>query len=102
MADWSEGYIKSNGLKIHYYRTGGDKPKVLFNHGAGDDGLGWTRVVKELENEYDVIMMDARGHGKSESGRGDYSTAQRVADITSFVIIRKLVTTQAWLRHRHI
>ena len=85
MSQWSDGYVNSNGIKIHYYRTGGDKPKVVFNHGAGDDGLCWTHVVKELENDYDVIMIDARGHGKSGSGKGDYSTAQRVADLACVV-----------------
>jgi len=39
MPNWPDGYIKTNGLRIHYYRTGGDKPKVIFNHGAGDDGF---------------------------------------------------------------
>ena len=82
---WSDGFVNSNGIKIHYYRTGGDKPKVIFNHGAGDDGLCWTRVVKELETNYDVIMIDARGHGKTSSGKGDYSTAQRVADLTGLI-----------------
>ena len=85
MANWSDGYVTTNGLKIHYYRTGGDKPKVVFNHGAGDDGLCWTRVTKELENDYDVIMIDARGHGKTSSGKGDYSTAQRVADLAGVI-----------------
>ena len=85
MANWSDGYVTTNGLKIHYYRTGGDKPKVVFNHGAGDDGLCWTRVTKELENDYDVIMIDARGHGKTSSGKGDYSTPQRVADLAGVI-----------------
>ena len=85
MSTWTDGYVNSNGIKIHYYRTGGDKPKVVFNHGAGDDGLCWTHVVKELENDYDVIMVDARGHGKTSSGKGDYSTAQRVADLTGLI-----------------
>ena len=85
MSKWSDGYVNSNGIKIHYYRTGGDKPKVVFNHGAGDDGLCWTRVVKEMENDYDVIMVDARGHGKTSSGKGDYSTAQRVADLAGLI-----------------
>jgi len=85
MPKWSEGYVNSNGLRIHYFRTGGDKPKVIFNHGAGDDGLCWTHVVRELENDYDVIMIDARGHGKSGSGRSDYSTAQRVADLVGLI-----------------
>ncbi|HEY5271213.1 MAG TPA: alpha/beta hydrolase [Anaerolineales bacterium] len=85
MSKWSDSYVNSNGLKIHFYRTGGDKPKVIFNHGAGDDGLCWTRVVKELENDYDVIMIDARGHGKTGSGKGDYSTAQRVTDLAGLI-----------------
>jgi len=35
MSAWSDGYVHANGLRLHYYRTGGDKPKVIFNHGAG-------------------------------------------------------------------
>jgi pimeloyl-ACP methyl ester carboxylesterase len=77
-------------LRLHYYRTGGNKPQVVFNHGAGDDGLCWTHIVKELEQDYDVILADARGHGKSESGKGDYSTRQRVADLAGFVQALKL------------
>ncbi len=85
MSAWSDGVVNANGLKIHYYRTGGEKPKVIFNHGAGDDGLCWTRVVKELEADYDCIMVDGRGHGLSSGGNGDYSTAQRVADLAGLI-----------------
>lgn len=85
MNNWSDGYFSSNGLRIHYYRTGGDKLPVVINHGAGDDGLCWTRVAKVLEKDYDVILPDARGHGKSTSGKGDYSTSARVADLDTLV-----------------
>ena len=85
MSAWSDGYVDANGLSIHYYRTGGDKPKVIFNHGAGDDGLCWTRVVKELEADYDCIMVNGRGHGLTSSGKGDYSTARRVADLAGLI-----------------
>jgi N-formylmaleamate deformylase len=90
MSRWSDGYVTANGIKIHYYRTGGDKPQVVINHGAGDDGLCWTRVAKELEKEYDVILPDARGHGKSAPGKGDYSTKQRVADLLGLIQALKL------------
>jgi N-formylmaleamate deformylase len=90
MSKWFDGYVYSYGMEIHYYRTGGDKPQVIMNHGAGDDGLCWTRVVMELEKDYDVIMPDARGHGKSASGRGDYSTRQRVADLIGLMQALKL------------
>ncbi|MFC1878711.1 alpha/beta fold hydrolase [Chloroflexota bacterium] len=85
MGNWSEGTINANGIKIHYYRTGGDNPPVVFNHGAGDDGLCWTHVAKALEKDYDVIMPDARGHGRSASGQGDYSTEARAADLAGLL-----------------
>ena len=90
MSDWSDGYIATNGMKIHYYRTGGSKPQVVINHGIGDDGLCWTRVASELENDYDVIMPDARGHGKSASGKGDYSTSRLVNDLAGLIYELKL------------
>lgn len=90
MSTWSDGDVQVNGLRIHYYRTGGDKPQVVFNHGSGDDGLCWTRIVKELEQDYDVIMTDARGHGKSDTGKRDYSTKQRVADLAGLIEALKL------------
>lgn len=90
MQPWMDGYIEVNNIKIHYYRTGGDKPPVVINHGAGDDGLCWTHVVNELQAEYDIIMPDARGHGKSASGKGDYSTHQRMADLAGLIEALKL------------
>ena len=72
---WQSGDIEVNKLKLHYTRTGGDKPPVVLAHGFSDDGLCWTPVAKLLEADYDVVMVDARGHGKSDmpkrgAGRG--------------------------------
>ncbi len=85
MTNWSDGYVDANGIKVHYYRTGGDKPQVVLNHGAMDDGLCWTRVAKELEQDYDVIMFDTRGHGFSDSGAGDYQSETRAKDLAESI-----------------
>jgi pimeloyl-ACP methyl ester carboxylesterase len=82
---WAQGDIQANGIQIHYYRTGGDKPQVVLNHGALDDGLCWTRVAKALEADYDLIMLDARGHGSSDSGQGDYTSQSRAADLAGAI-----------------
>ncbi len=63
---WQDGYVLANGIRIHYWRTGGDKPVLLLAHGFSDDGLCWTEFTKELEADYDIIMADARGHGLSD------------------------------------
>lgn len=90
MPAWADGYVNANGVKIHYYRTGGDKPPVIMSHGAGDDGLCWTRVAKALEADYDIILPDTRGHGKSASGKGAYATELRVADLVCLIQELKL------------
>ena len=66
MKNWQSGDIVVNGLKLHYTRTGGDKPSVVLAHGFSDDELCWTPVAELLAAKYDVVMVDARGHGKSD------------------------------------
>ena len=65
-AGWTDGYVMANGIRIHYWRTGGDKPVLLMAHGFSDNGLCWTNLAEALEDDYDIIMADARGHGLSD------------------------------------
>jgi pimeloyl-ACP methyl ester carboxylesterase len=63
---WTENTISVNGVAIHYTRTGdGSKPPLVLAHGFSDHGLCWLPMVRDLEATYDVILPDARGHGKS-------------------------------------
>jgi N-formylmaleamate deformylase len=65
MAKFESNNFVSNNLNLHYYRSGsGINPLVLI-HGITDDGLCWTPVAEELFEEYDIVMPDMRGHGKS-------------------------------------
>ncbi len=77
--------MKINGLDIHYYRTGSGLNQVVLNHGALDDGRCWPRVVKALEDEYDLIMPDARGHGMSDDGAGVYTAEARAGDLIGLI-----------------
>ena len=38
---------------------------MLLSHGLTDNGLCWGRAAKALETDYDIVMLDARGHGES-------------------------------------
>jgi Predicted hydrolases or acyltransferases (alpha/beta hydrolase superfamily) len=70
IAHWPEGDAQLGGVKIHYYRTGrGDKRPLVLVHGFSDNGLCWTPVAQALEEEYDIVMPDMRGHGHSERVR---------------------------------
>lgn len=85
MAEWQSGDVIANGIRVHYDRTGGDKPPLVLSHGATDSGLCWTRLARALEADYDVIMPDARGHGLSEAPPDGYTSEERAADLAGFV-----------------
>jgi pimeloyl-ACP methyl ester carboxylesterase len=85
MPSWTSNFFTtSKGTKLHYYRTGGDKPPILLIHGITDDGLCWTFLAKDLETDYDIIMLDLHGHGKSDDpndGYGFVTISCEVADL---------------------
>lgn len=66
-AHWTEHDLSIDGACFHYVRTGdGQKPPLVLAHGFSDDGLCWLQMALDLEENYDIIMPDARGHGRSE------------------------------------
>lgn len=79
------GYVDANGIKIHYHRTGGNGPSMVLAHGFSDNGLCWMGIVPALQDDYDVIMYDARGHGLSDAPETGYSTDDRVEDLVGLI-----------------
>lgn len=63
--DWASGEVEVTGARLAYHRTGGFGPPLVLSHGLTDNGLCWTRLAEALASDFDVIMLDARGHGAS-------------------------------------
>ncbi len=82
---WFEGDLLTNGIRIHYYRTGGAKPQVVLCHGYSDNAMCWKPLARELQADYDVIMVDARCHGKSEAPRDGNSTSAMADDLAGLI-----------------
>ncbi len=78
-------FIEAKGIRIHYLRSGGDKPQVLLLHGLTDNGACWTPVIEALAGEYDCIAPDARGHGLSEAPATGYAPADHAADAAALI-----------------
>jgi pimeloyl-ACP methyl ester carboxylesterase len=85
MSQWQSGELDANGVRLHYTRTGGAKPPLVLAHGFSDDGLCWTPVARALENDYDVIMVDARGHGLSQATEEGYGNVEQAADLAGAI-----------------
>lgn len=67
-AHWREDTVFANGIRQHYWRTGGAGPPVVLLHGMQGSGLTWLRVARALEDAFDLVMPDARGHGRTDLG----------------------------------
>jgi pimeloyl-ACP methyl ester carboxylesterase len=85
MAPWQSGDVEAHGIRLHYTRTGGAKPPIVLAHGFTDDGLCWTPVAQALAPDYDVIMVDARGHGQSQAPEDGYGPAEQAADLAGAI-----------------
>jgi pimeloyl-ACP methyl ester carboxylesterase len=93
MTGWNKAYCEANGIKIHYTRTGEDKPTLILLHGLIANGACWTEVGHLLEKDYDIIMPDARGHGESSVPDYGYTYEDHANDIIGLINSLRLYHT---------
>jgi len=53
-------------LSTKAYHNSPEKDWVVFIHGAGGSSSIWFRQVKTYSEEFNVLLVDLRGHGKSK------------------------------------
>ena len=77
-------YVDNSGVKIHYH-VEGDGPPLVMQHGLTSSLKNWYAYgfVEELQKDYRLILVDARGHGRSDKPHDpkDYDLKLRVSDI---------------------
>lgn len=84
---WSDGYVYANGVRLHYYHAvpAPEKPVIVMVHGVTDIGLSWTTLTWQLQDSYDVYMLDTRGHGLSDPFTVGDDGDTLVEDVVAFV-----------------
>jgi len=66
---------------LYVERVGAGRPVVLL-HGFTQTGRSWTRLVRDLSRDYEVVTIDAPGHGGSQAMRANLAeAADLVAEI---------------------
>lgn len=85
MTTWTTATCETNGVRLHYHRTGGDKPPVVLLHGLMGSGACWTPVARDLEGDFDLVMPDGRGHGGSSAPAHGYRYDDLATDVAGLV-----------------
>ena len=67
-----ENRVSAQGIELQVRDYGGEREPIIFLHFSGANLMMWQRVVPYFQERYRVVLMDLRGHGKSEAPEGGY------------------------------
>jgi pimeloyl-ACP methyl ester carboxylesterase len=76
-------HAKVNGIDVYFEQHGEDGDVLFFVHGYTGDVSDWRHQVAEFRETHRVLVMDNRGHGRSEApeDRSAYSVGQMASDV---------------------
>lgn len=67
--------------KFHHQITGQGERKLVFLHGVMGFSANWRRIAKAFEAEYQVLVYDQRGHGRSHRPATGYGPEHYASDL---------------------
>lgn len=92
VAAWSEFDVGIGDRSLHVHRAGRpDGRTVVLAHGLSDSGRCWWRVVDALAPDCDLVMIDARNHGRSSTVTGGPPPAEDVAAVVEHLGVERPV-----------
>ncbi|MGE1152610.1 alpha/beta fold hydrolase [Pseudomonas kitaguniensis] len=77
-------WFDHQGCSLHYAEYGHGTPLILI-HGLGSSSEDWEFQVAVLARHYRLIVVDVRGHGRSDKPRERYSIQGFSADLQALI-----------------
>jgi pimeloyl-ACP methyl ester carboxylesterase len=79
-----EGFVDSDGVKLHYVSTG-KGPLVVLLHGFPDFWYTWRDQMPALAKHFHVVAIDLRGYNESDRPEGveNYAMDKLVSDVAA-------------------
>lgn len=91
---FSGNYLNIDGAKIYYEEAGNkNKPVLFMMHGGFENIENLNPLAAYLINDFCIIGMDTRGHGKSTSGTDKLSYERIQLDAEGILNHLKIKTT---------
>lgn len=79
-------FVITKGIAIHHWLAGRrGTPRLGFLNSLGPDLGIWDDVVACLTDSFDILLVDKRGHGLSETTLGPYSIPLLADDLTALL-----------------
>ena len=84
------GFIKVNGVKLHYLDWGEAGDVLLMLTGLGSNAHVFDDFALKLTDRFRVIAIDRRGYGESDKPATGYDIDTRIEDIRQFLDALKI------------
>lgn len=86
---WTSHTSLLDSIKLRYQRNGhyDDRQTLIMLHGITDNGECFKRVAENLIDEYDIVLVDARGHGQSDAPVDGYYPTDMADDIIRLITV---------------
>jgi pimeloyl-ACP methyl ester carboxylesterase len=79
-------YLEIDGANIYYEEIkNAEKPTLLFLHGGMGNIADFNPIVPLFANDYHIVGIDSRGHGKSTLGTGKLTYKRLQLDVEAIV-----------------
>ena len=81
----TDGFVNSNGIRVHYLDWGGEGRVVLFLAGMGSSAHIFSQFAPRFVDRFHVLAMDRRGHGDSDYPESGYDVETLTQDLRGFL-----------------
>src|SRR5437762_617846 len=80
-----DGFVRANGIKLHYVDWGGSGETVLFLPGFNDSAHVYDHFARSFVDRFHALGLTRRGVGESDKPKDGYDASTRVEDIRQFL-----------------
>ncbi len=88
--------VNSNDLDIHYRIFGEGSPLLILGGGPGDNSDRYLSLCELLSPDFQCILVDQRGSGKSIPTVYDSTTISVALTLSDFETLRKTLEFKEW------
>jgi pimeloyl-ACP methyl ester carboxylesterase len=86
MVYYIELYLRRQFININlYYKEKGKGEVLVLLHGNSDNSNYFVNQIEYFKDQYRVIAIDTRGHGKSPRGDMPFTISQFADDLNNFL-----------------
>jgi pimeloyl-ACP methyl ester carboxylesterase len=79
------GFVRVNGIRLHYLDWGGKGPALIFLTGMGSTAYIFNKFAPRFTDKFRVLALTRRGHGDSDCPETGYEADTLVEDIRQFM-----------------